>query len=544
MRAPNRSPASKRPWGPADAAATRSPIGLAVSASQGQAREMRFSRCAARRHRMRPATVDASEEARSAGRGPPQQCLKRLPLPQAQGALRTGIGISPLSARGRLVPTVKIVGPLPRTQGTMQPDRTALLIRLMRERILILDGAMGTMIQHYKLSEADYRGERFHDHSHDLKGNNDLLVADAAARSSARSTTQYLEAGADIIETNTFNSTSIAQADYGMESGRVRAEPRGGAGSRARRPTRSRRATPRRPRFVAGALGPDQPHRLDLARRERSRASATSPSTSWSTPTREAVRGLVDGGVDLLLVETIFDTLNAKAALFAIDAATSRRPAQRLPIMISGTITDASGPHALGPDARSVLELGAPRAAALDRAQLRARREADAAVHRGARAHRRHLRLARTRTRACRTRCAETGYDETPEQTACLLARVRAERLPQHRRRLLRHDARAHQGDRRGAAAASRRARCRRSSTALRLSGLEPLNIGDDSLFVNIGERTNVTGSHGLRAADPGRRLRRGAVGRAPAGRERRADDRRQHGRGDARLEGGDDDAS
>ena len=221
-------------------------------------------------------------------------------------------------------------------------DKTALLQRLLSERILILDGAMGTMIQAEKLAEADFRGAPacgLHGHPRELKGDNDLLVLTQPSVVAAIHNA-FLEAGADIIETNTFNATRIAQSDYGLES-RVR-EINFAAARIARECADAWTAkTPDKPRFVAGALGPTN------------RTATISPDVNdpgfrnvsfdqLASAYGEAVDGLVDGGADLLLVETVFDTLNAKAALFAIDETFERR-GTRLPIIVSGTITDASG---------------------------------------------------------------------------------------------------------------------------------------------------------------------------------------------------------
>jgi len=218
-------------------------------------------------------------------------------------------------------------------------DRTAQLEALLRDRILILDGALGTMIQGYRLSEADYRGERFADHPQDLKGNNDLLVLTqpGVIRSIH---TEYLAAGADVIETNTFNSTAIAQADYRLQH--VVHELNLEAAKLARAAADECTAkNPSRPRFVAGALGPTN------------RTASISPEVNdpgflnvtfdeLRSAYGEAVRGLMEGGVDILLLETIFDTLNAKAAIFAIEEVFEQK-GTRLPVIVSGTITDASG---------------------------------------------------------------------------------------------------------------------------------------------------------------------------------------------------------
>ena len=232
----------------------------------------------------------------------------------------------------------------------LQPRRVALLEAALAQRILVLDGAMGTMIQQHRLGEADYRGERFadgHDHRHapgaqcgcDQKGNNDLLtltrpdvIADIHRA--------YLEAGADLVETNTFNSTTLSQADYRLEhlAGELNLE-----GARLARLAcdESEARDPGRPRFVVGVLGPT------------SRTASISPDVNnpgfratdfaeLATAYEQAALGLIDGGADILMVETVFDTLNAKAALFAIEEAFTRRGG-RLPVMVSGTITDRSG---------------------------------------------------------------------------------------------------------------------------------------------------------------------------------------------------------
>jgi len=221
-------------------------------------------------------------------------------------------------------------------------DKTELLQRLLRERILILDGAMGTMIQAEKLGEADFRGAPacgLCDHTRDLKGDNDLLVLTQPAVVAAIHDA-FLEAGADIIETNTFNATRIAQSDYGLEA-KVRDINFAAARIARERADAWTAKAPDKPRFVAGALGPTN------------RTATISPDVNdpgfrnvgfdeLVAAYGEAIDGLIDGGVDLILVETVFDTLNAKAALYAIDDAFERRGV-RLPIIVSGTITDASG---------------------------------------------------------------------------------------------------------------------------------------------------------------------------------------------------------
>jgi 5-methyltetrahydrofolate--homocysteine methyltransferase len=234
----------------------------------------------------------------------------------------------------------------------LHPDRVALLEAALRERILILDGGMGTMLQGHSLDETAFRGERFvdghdsaHGHAHDhagscdLKGNNDLLTL--TKPDIIRGVHEaYLEAGADLVETNTFNSTRISQADYHLEHLAYELNREGAALARAACDTYTAK-DPARPRFVIGVLGPT------------SRTASLSPDVNdpgFRNVTfeelcdnyTESANGLVDGGADVIMVETIFDTLNAKAALFALSELFRTRGA-RLPVMISGTITDRSG---------------------------------------------------------------------------------------------------------------------------------------------------------------------------------------------------------
>ena len=297
----------------------------------------------------------------------------------------------------------------------MQPDHTAELSRLLRERILILDGAMGTMIQQCRLTERDFRG-RFHDHAQDLAGDNDVLSL--TQPDTVRSIHDaYFEAGADIVETNTFSATRIAQADYRMQD---EARAMNAAAARIARECADRwtARTPQRPRFVAGALGPTN------------RTASISPDVNDPGARNvsydelvaaygEAADGLIDGGADLLLVETVFDTLNAKAALFAIEEAFERRGA-RLPIIVSGTITDASGrtlsgqtPEAFWNSVRHVRPLAVGLNCALGAALMRPyieelSRVADTFV-------------------SCYPNAglpnpmSDTGYDETPAETSRMI---------------------------------------------------------------------------------------------------------------------------
>lgn len=211
--------------------------------------------------------------------------------------------------------------------------------KALRKRILIIDGAMGTMIQRHKLEEADYRGERFKDWHTDVKGNNDLLsITQPHIITGIHKA--YLEAGADIIETNTFSSTSIAQADYDMQA--LAYELNVAAAKCARAAADEYTAKdPSKPRFVAGAIGPLN-KTLSLSPDVNNPGFRAVTFDEVATAYTEEIQGLVDGGVDILLIETIFDTLNAKAAIYAASNF-FRKNNIKLPIMISGTITDASG---------------------------------------------------------------------------------------------------------------------------------------------------------------------------------------------------------
>ncbi|MDH4100923.1 MAG: methionine synthase [Nitrospirota bacterium] len=359
--------------------------------------------------------------------------------------------------------------------------------QLLKQRILILDGAMGTMIQGYGLQEGDYRGQRFKDWPCDVKGNNDLLSLTRPDIIGAIHTA-YLEAGADIIETNTFNSTAVSMADYRMEGLVYELNVAGAKVARAASDAVSAK-TPEKPRFVAGVLGPTN------------RTASISPDVNnpgfrninfdqLVTAYTEAIRGLVDGGADLLLVETIFDTLNAKAALFAIETF-AETTGKRLPVMISGTITDASGRLLSGQTVaafwnslRHIRPVSFGFNCALGAEELRPHIEELSAIADCFVSAHPNAGLPN----------AFGGYDETPEAMAKEIAEwARSGFLnivggccgtsPAHIRAIA--DAVATIPPR---AIPARPPVCR-------LSGLEPLNIGPDSLFVNVGERTNVTGS-------------------------------------------------
>ena len=249
-------------------------------------------------------------------------------------------------------------------------DRVIELQDMLRRRIAIIDGAMGTMIQACQLDEAHFRGRQLADHPHDLKGNNDLLSI-TQPHIVERIHRQYLEAGADIIETNTFNSTSISMADYKLEH---LVYDLNVAGARvARRAVEAATAKdPTRPRFVAGAMGPTN-RTASMSPDVNNPAFRAVTYDQLVAAYTEQVRGLIDGGVDLLLAETVFDTLNCKAALFAIDQYFEKQ-GRRVPVMVSVTITANRG---------SLLEFHFAPAPVERGDQLRPRGEADASVHRG-----------------------------------------------------------------------------------------------------------------------------------------------------------------
>ena len=357
----------------------------------------------------------------------------------------------------------------------------------LEKRILILDGAMGTMIQSYKLEEKDYRGDRFKDWPSDLKGNNDLLVL-TQAKIIEDIHTAYLNAGADIIETNTFNANAISMADYNMEA--LVYELNHAAASVARKAAdRVSAQTPDKPRFVAGILGPTN-RTASLSPDVNNPGFRNVSFEALRETYYESVRALVDGGVDLLMVETIFDTLNAKAALFAIEQYFEDHQA-RLPVMISGTITDASGRTLSGQTAEAFWN------------SLRHVRPVSFGFNcaLGARELRQYVEelsgIADTHINAHPNAGLpnEFGeYDESPEAMAREIGEWAASGFlniiggccgttPAHIQAIAETVAKY----------PPRKVLPR--DTTLRLSGLEPCNIREDSLFVNVGERTNVTGS-------------------------------------------------
>src|SRR5688572_2499372 len=366
-----------------------------------------------------------------------------------------------------------------------RPARIAALDDALKQRILVLDGAMGTMIQRYNLTEAEYRGERFKDFPRDLRGNNDLLTItrpDVIREIHA----QYLDAGADILETNTFNSTSISQADYHLED--VVAELNLAAARLAREVADGYTTrTPGKPRFVAGVLGPMN-RTLSLSPDVNDPGFRAVNFDQVKDNYKVATKALVEGGVDIILVETIFDTLNAKAAIFAIDEYFAESGV-KLPIMISGTITDASGRTLSGQTAeafwnsvRHAKPLSVGFNCALGAKQLRPHIEELARIA--------DVYVSAHPNAGLPNAMAE--YDEQPCETAAFIEEwAQAGWLnitggccgttPDHIREIVEHVAKF------------KPRIVPKIEPRLRLSGLEPLNVGQDSLFVNVGERTNVT---------------------------------------------------
>ncbi|MDC5697478.1 methionine synthase [Intrasporangium calvum] len=368
-----------------------------------------------------------------------------------------------------------------------RPDATEILAATMRERIMVLDGAMGTAIQRDRPDEAGYRGERFADWPTDLQGNNDLLTL-TQPDLIAQIHRDYLEAGADIIETNTFNANAISLGDYGMSE--LAYELNWAAAQLARREADAMTArTPDRPRWVAGAIGPT------------TRTASISPDVNdpgarnvsfdqLVAAYSEATRGLLDGGVDLLLIETIFDTLNAKAAIFAVENVFEEL-GRRWPVIVSGTITDASGRTLSGQVTEAFWNSVShvrPLAVGLNCAL-------------GAKELRPYI-SEMARVADCFVSCYPNAglpnafgeYDEAPDETAEVIGEFATAGFvnlvggccgttPEHIAAI----AKAVDG--------KPGHEVWPAAPAMHLSGLEPFTITDDSLFVNVGERTNITGS-------------------------------------------------
>ncbi len=359
--------------------------------------------------------------------------------------------------------------------------------KLLQQRILILDGAMGTMVQRHKLTEADYRGERFKDWHKDLKGNNDLLVITKpeVIKGIHR---EYLAAGADIIETDTFGANATTLHAYGMESLNYELNF---AGAKLAREACNEFETADKPRFVAGVLGPTD-KTATISPDVNDPAARNISFDQLVADYAEATRGLMDGGADLLLIETIFDTLNAKAAIFAVQQVFEQRNETR-PIMISGTITDASGRTLTGQVTEAFynsLAHAKPISIGLNCALgAEELRQYVAELSRVANCY-----VSAHPNAGLPNPLAPTGYDDTPENmaghihewatsgflniiggccgTSPAFIKAIAETVKDIAPRKM----------------PSNPVECR-------LSGLEPFNIGDQSLFVNVGERCNVAGS-------------------------------------------------
>ncbi|MGA9422088.1 MAG: methionine synthase [Rhodanobacteraceae bacterium] len=382
----------------------------------------------------------------------------------------------------------------------LHPERAGQLLDALSRRILVIDGAMGTMLQSYSLDEAGYRGERFagghegthaHGHGpsceHDLKGNNDLLslTRPDIIRAVHRA---YLEAGADLIETNTFNSTRISQADYKLEH-LVPELNREGARLARECCAEMEAATPERPRFAIGVLGPTSRTASispDVSRPELRNTSFDDLAKAY----REAARALIEGGADILMVETIFDTLNAKAALYAIDEVFEELDG-RLPLMISGTITDRSGRTLSGQTTEAFwysLRHARPMSVGLNCAlgadELRQYVDALSCIA--------DCRVSTHPNAGLPNAFGE--YDETPADMAKSIGEFARSGLvnivggccgttPDHISAIA------------AAVAGLAPREIPRIEPLCRLSGLEPFVIAPDLLFVNVGERTNVTGS-------------------------------------------------
>ncbi|TVM06111.1 MAG: methionine synthase [Halomonas sp.] len=365
-------------------------------------------------------------------------------------------------------------------------DLTATLNERLSQRILILDGGMGTMLQNAELSEAEFRGERFKDWPSDLKGNNDLLALTCPDVVS-RIHRAYLEAGADIIETNTFNSTRLSQSDYGMED--LVVEINRESARLARDVCDAVAQETGQPRYVAGVLGPTS-RTASLSPDVNDPAKRNVTFNELRANYHEAATALIEGGADLILIETIFDTLNAKAAIYALEELFDQR-GERLPVMISGTITDASGRTLSGQTTEAFwnsVRHARPLSIGLNCAL-------------GAEELRPYLEELATKADTFVSAHPNAGlpnefgeYDQTPEEMASIVGEFASSGLvniiggccgstPEHIQAVAE------------AVSGTKPRLVPERPAACRLSGLEPFSIAADSLFVNVGERTNVTGS-------------------------------------------------
>ena len=356
---------------------------------------------------------------------------------------------------------------------------------ILAERILVLDGAMGTMIQRYNLSEEDFRGEAFKNHEHDLKGNNDLLSITCPDVIKAIHK-EYLDAGADIIETNTFSSTSIAQADYNLESAVYELNFQS---AKIAKEAALSCSSDEKPRFVAGSIGPTN-RTASISPDVENPAHRSITFDQLKESYYEQVRGLIDGGVDILLVETVFDTLNCKAALFAIEDVFDEK-AIRIPIMVSGTITDESGRTLSGQTAEAFLT-------SISHIPLLSI-GFNCAL--GAVSMNQYVKVLSDKAPFYISAFPNAGlpnemgeYDQSPEGMAKQLEDYMKRDMvniiggccgttPNHIKEFTR------------IASKYKPREIQKIQKTMRLSGLEAVTISKESNFVNIGERTNVMGS-------------------------------------------------
>ncbi len=369
------------------------------------------------------------------------------------------------------------------------PSTLETLTALAKQRILVLDGAMGTMIQRHKLAEADYRGARFKDHGKDLKGDNDLLVL-TRPEVVLGIHEQYLAAGADIIETNTFNGTAIAQADYALE-GAVRDINLAAARLAKEACAKFTKQTPDRPRFVAGAIGPTN-RTLSISPKVDDPSFRAVTFDQVKDAYAEQVRALLDGGVDLLLAETVFDTLNLKACLVAVEDVFEER-GERVPLMISVTITDKSG-RTLSGQTIDAFWTSVAHARPFSVGINCALGAADMRPYIQALSQIADPLVSAYPNAGLPNPLAPTGYDEQPEQTAGFLGEWAEAGFVN-----LVGGCCGTTPDHIAAIAKAVEGKTPRTPPApdhlTRLSGLETLTLRPDANFTMIGERTNVTGS-------------------------------------------------
>ncbi len=405
------------------------------------------------------------------------------------------------------------------------PNRHQLLREQLERRILVLDGAMGTMIQALGLNETEVRGERFGDHHRDLIRFADIISL-TRPDDLAEIHRRYFAAGADIVCTNTFGASYIGMLDFELPRESVKEINTAAVQCARKAADEFTERTPDKPRFVAGSIGPTA-KQMAISTNVEDASTRDVTFDEMSQSYYEQVVALVEAGVDILLPETVIDTLNLKACLFAIQRYFDET-GNEIPVMVSGTFQQRASP--LSPAKASkrsgfpiahfpLLSVGMNCAEGPDR--MRPQIEE----------------LAKVAT--CYISCHpnaglpnEMGqYDLSPQRMARTDGRVRRKRLAQHRGRLLRHDTRSHRGHCRAAVEGKRPHVKNVVEPYTRLSGTQPLTLRPDSNFTMIGERTNVTGSRTLCPSDSRRQLRGGRRSRPSASRRRGVDHRHQHGR-------------